>query len=294
MIAIPAQAEIADHPRVLAYRHGLSHRGTRPPMARVTISVTCACGKRLRAAPELVGKCGRCPRCGSVRKVPNPLRRVPHGSPHSPGCQQGQPHSRDSQCPHCRSEMPPSARTCIRCGCRMFAPDRLQATGIGVPTNAQAQPFRVTASHGELMITRNHKSWIGLTAVTAALALGAVLILGIWDGRLVAGFGIALLGYAGIFSRKTIAVDRRGLSLAQPPLPWRRKNIPLNDVERLYYRKQYRSNRPSKSGLSTYELWLRTVGGRKIRIASSLPNEDIAHFLTQQIRHFLATTDFAK
>ena len=79
----------------------------------MAISVTCSCGRRLKAPDTIAGRRARCPACGVMVTVPIPSTqpaRVSFGR--SPADER----TTARRCPNCREELTPESLMCASCG----------------------------------------------------------------------------------------------------------------------------------------------------------------------------------
>ena len=92
------------------------------------IKVTCQCGQRFAAKERLAGRKVKCPKCGSLLKIPQPEQSKPdQPNGPEPGKQPGamadllheggmDGAAAPNVCPGCRTVMPQGAIVCIHCG----------------------------------------------------------------------------------------------------------------------------------------------------------------------------------
>ena len=91
--------------------------------AASTISVTCSCGKKLKAPASAVGKKAKCPKCGNVLTVAAPPPPPPEDDSLDALydlAQESEQHAAQQQlaprCPQCMREMAAGAVLCTNCG----------------------------------------------------------------------------------------------------------------------------------------------------------------------------------
>ncbi len=249
----------------------------------MSVSVTCICGKRIKAASRFAGKRVKCPVCGLGVEVPAAMA-AGTGAAQSPG----------SVCPHCRAGMRLEDALCVQCGYHRDRGERLRTVVTEPVMHGRPHDYRVDEQEDRLTFTRGPAIKGGLPWEMAVLAILLAAIGAVWLYHPLAAtilLTISIPLYVIALHRETISVDRRQLTVRHYPFPWPRRTIPVGEVEQLYCRKQYRSRGSNRDGFYTYEVHVLTKSGRRPKIISNLPVESHAFFFEERIEHFLGITD---
>lgn len=114
----------------------------------MTIQVTCQCGKKLSAKPQLAGRQVKCPNCGESLVVPGstqkPTRKALQPTGDGLGDlldEAGIANSVGAEsCPSCRSELDPEALLCVNCGFNRESGKRIKVMRDSAPEDDENLP----------------------------------------------------------------------------------------------------------------------------------------------------------
>jgi len=162
----------------------------------------------------------------------------------------------------------------------------------------------VSTEGGELRIERRWYTWMALLAAFFCVTwLGvfvfwyllvfmhpsrAISLLALLHG----GAGLALV-YATValfVNRTVIVVTGADLTIRHGPLPWPgSRDVPAAGLEQLHCEKHVRRSRGGTT--ITYSVLARSTDGRATPLVRGLSDRDQAHFIEQQIEHYLGIAD---
>ncbi len=131
---------------------------------------------------------------------------------------------------------------------------------------------------------------IGLSDKMEGDGIGKTIMLVFPVLHVAVGVGLTYFVITGFVNKSTIQCRDDRFSLRHGPLPWPGScDLDAADLEQLYVKEKI--NRGRNGSTQTYQLRLKTRGGRDLKLLSGLSNPDQALYIERQIEEHLSIED---